>query len=107
MKNEKQKISAKEALPTVAAFLERRQKAARNRLPKHLRPPAFWPIGVQMAINLAILTTVVTLMMNQDEYTTESGPAVILVICMVFLISTIINALRMRLRFQKTKGQRW
>ena len=43
----------KKYLPTVAATLEKRQKASQNRLPKHLRPLSLWPLWAQVLLNTA------------------------------------------------------
>ena len=102
---DKQKI--KNALPTVSRYLEKRQAAKKNQLPKHLRPLPRWPIAIQIVLNLAIIVTLSTLMLNRDDYLTEAGPAVGLVLSLLFLIYTLISALQLRQRYQKVPGHRW
>jgi hypothetical protein len=89
------KAELKRKIPTFIGYWEKRQLAARNRLPKHLRPPARWPIVVQMALNIAILITLSTLMMNKDEYVTDAGPAI-----------TVIEGFQMKNRYINTRGAR-
>ena len=99
------KAALKTKLPTFVGYWERRQKAAYNRLPKHLRPPAIWPIGIQVVINAAVFVTLVTLMVNKDEYVTEAGPAITMVLCLLVLIYTVINGVRMRNDYRNIRGQ--
>ena len=87
-------------------FFERRRGRVKNQLPKHLRPLPRWPIYLQMALNLAIAITLSTLMINQDDYLTDAGPAVGMVVCLLFLIYTLISAFQMRHRYEKTKEHR-
>src|SRR5579864_113498 len=101
------KAALKSKLPTFMGYWERRQKAAYNQLPKHLRPPAIWPIGIQMAINTAVFLALVTLMVNKDDYVTDAGPAITMVVCLLVLIYTVINGVRMRNHYQNTRGHRW
>jgi len=97
----------KRKLPTFVGWWERRRQAARNRLPKHLRPPALWPIGLQIVLNLAIMIALLTLISNRDDYVTDAGPAITMVICLLFLIFTVIEGFKMRAQYKGTRGQRW
>ena len=54
------KAAVKKPLPTLTAFWERRQKAARNQLPKHLRPPAI-PMNPSSPAKLTLTTKQVEL----------------------------------------------
>src|SRR5262245_48578156 len=103
MKTEK----LKKALPTVAAYLERRREHARNQLPKHLRPLPYWPIYLQMVLNIAITSTLIWLMLSRDEFMTEAAPALGLVICLLLLIYTLISALQLKQQYDKAPGYRW
>jgi hypothetical protein len=96
----------KRTLPTLMSYLERRRKVAKNQLPKHLRPLPRWPIVLQIILNLAIVITLATLMINRDDFVTEAGPAVGLVICLLLLIYTLISALQLKHRYQKAPGYR-
>ncbi len=96
----------KHALPTVASFWERRRQTAQNQLPRHLRAPSKWPIRFQLLLNLGILITLITLMLNKDDYVSEAGPAIGLVVCSLLLIYTLIAALQLRQRFDKIDGQK-
>jgi hypothetical protein len=94
-------------LPTLTRILENRQKAKRNRLPKHLRPIPLWPIGVQMVLNAGLGITLTNLMLDRDEYLSEFGPAIALVACLLLLIYTLISAVRLRRLHDQTRGQKW
>jgi magnesium-transporting ATPase (P-type) len=94
-------------LPTFFSYWEKRQKAARNRLPKHLRPPSRWPILLQIALNLGIFIALTHLMWNKEEFLTDAGPAITMVVCFLLLIYSMITAVRLRLRYRQTRGQRW
>ena len=96
----------KKALPTLMNHLERRRKAAKNQLPRHLRPLPRWPIALQMLLNLAIVITLSTLMIQRDEFVTEAAPALGMVVCLLLLIYTLISALQLKQRYQKTPAQR-
>ena len=100
------RLTFKQVLPTLAGYLEKRRAAARNRLPKHLRPLPRWPILLQMALNLGLIVTLSTLMINRDDYLTEAGPAAGLVVCLLLLIYTLISALQLRHQYQKAPGYR-
>jgi len=99
-------IKLKRNIPTFMAFWERRRKASRNRLPKHLRPPSVWPIWIQLLLNIGIIVALCTLMLNKDDYLTDAGPAITMILCLLMLIYTIYEGLHMRDRYQKTKGHR-
>jgi hypothetical protein len=101
------KQTIKNALPTISHFWEKRQAAKKNQLPKHLRPLPRWPIVIQIALNLGIIVTLSTLMLNRDDYLTEAGPAIGLVLSLLFLIYTLISALQLRQRYKKAPGYRW
>ena len=96
-----------QALPTLHNYLQKRKEATKNQLPKHLRPLPRWPIFVQITLNLAIILTLSSLMMNRDDFVTEAAPAIGLVLCLLFLIYTLISALQLRQRYQKVSGARW
>ena len=96
----------KKALPTLMTYLERRSQTAKNQLPRHLRPLPRWPLVVQIILNLAIFITLVTLMINRDDFVTEAGPAVGLVMCLLLLIYTLISALQLKHRYLKAPGHR-
>ena len=96
----------KKHIPTVVGYLERREEAKRNRLPKHLRPLPRWPLFLQIGLNVGIFITLCWLMINRDEFMTEATPALGLVICLLLLIYTLISALQLRQRYAKLPGQR-
>jgi hypothetical protein len=100
------KEKLKKHLPTLMNHLERRRRAATNRLPKHLRPLPLWPIVLQMVLNLSIVITLATLMIERDDFVTEAAPAVGLVGCLLLLIYTLISALQLKQRYQKIPGHR-
>ena len=56
----------KKAMPTVMGYIERREKAAQNQLPKHLRPLPGYPVFVQIALNAGIIFTLPWLMLNRE-----------------------------------------
>lgn len=101
------KSKLKTHLPTIPRYLEKRRKAKANQLPAHLRPRPVWPLGVQLLLNAALIYTLYTMMVNREDYLTESGPAVILVACLLVLISTFINAFRYKRRYATGKPSRW
>jgi hypothetical protein len=96
----------KSHLPTFSGYLEKRRKAKQNRLPKHLRPPEIWPIWLQVVLNSGLIITLSNLMVDRDDYLTEAGPAIILVICFLLLIYTLISAFRLRRTYDNIRGQR-
>ena len=100
------KETLKKALPTLTSYLERREKAAKNRLPKHLRPLPRWPIGLQMILNTAIIVTLSWLMISRDDFMTEAAPAVGMVVCLLLLIYSLITALQMKHRYHNLPGHR-
>jgi len=93
-------------LPTAAAWWDKRRKERQNRLPRHLRPPAIWPLWVQIALNTGLIVTLCNLMINRDDYLTEAGPAISMGVCFLFLIFTIIEAVRKRRFYVKMRGAR-
>jgi len=97
----------KKAVPTLMGYVERREKAAQNQLPKHLRPLSAGPVYIQLALNTAIVFTLCWLMMNRDEFMTEAAPALGLVICLLFLIYSLITALKMKHRYRSSPLRRW
>jgi len=97
----------KKHLPTVPKYLEKRRKAKQNQLPKHLRPLPIWPIGIQLVLNAGLIVALFNLMVDRDDYLTEAGPAIILVVCLLILIYTLITAFRLRHVHDKTRGQKW
>lgn len=92
-------------VPTLIHYLERRQHTAKNQLPKHLRPLPLWPLWLQIVINIAVMTTVILLIVNRDDFLTEAAPGMGLVICLLTLIYTLISAFKLRHRYQKVKGR--
>ena len=101
---DKTKIQAH--LPTVARYLEKRRKAKANQLPKHLRPPELRPVWIQIVLNTAIIVVLFNLMADRDDFMSEAGPAIALVVCLLFLIYTFITAFRMRHTYMKSRGQK-
>jgi hypothetical protein len=100
-------MALKKHLPTVTAYLEKRKKAAMNRLPKHLRAPTLWPLAVQVALNLAILITLTTLVLNKDDYLSDAGPAITMIICLLLVIFCIVEGIQFRRRYHQIRGERW
>ena len=100
------KAKIKTYLPTVLNYLENRKKAKANQLPKHLRPPEVRPLWIQLILNSAIIVTLCNLMVDRDDFMSEAGPAITLVICLLLLIYTLITALRLRHTYEKTRGQK-
>jgi len=75
----------KNYLPTLNAWWEKRRKERQNRLPRHLRPAEIWPIWIQIALNTGLILTLCNLMIDRDDYLTEAGPAIIMIIAFLFL----------------------
>jgi hypothetical protein len=100
------KIDIKTHLPTLSQFLEKRRKAKANQLPKHLRPPEIRPVWVQLVLNSALIITLCNLMVDRDDFMSEAGPAITLVICLLLLIYTLITAMRMRHTYDKSRGEK-
>jgi len=101
------KAKIKERLPTVFNYLEKRRQAKRNRLPKHLRPMAIWPIAVQLVLNTGLIITLANLMVDRDDFMTEAAPAIGLVICFLVLIYTLISAVRLKRTYHGIRGGKW
>jgi phosphatidylserine synthase len=93
-------------LPTLSAYLEKRRKARQNRLPKHLRPLVIWPVGLQIALNTGLIVALCNLMTDRDDYVTEAGPAVVLVVCFLLLIYTMITSVRLKRFHSGMRGER-
>src|SRR4051812_32944489 len=93
-------------LPTVSAYIEKRRREKQNRLPKHLRPPAIWPIWIQIALNRGLIITLANMMVDRDDYVSEAGPAIALIVCFLLLVYALISAVRMRRFYEKTNGRR-
>jgi hypothetical protein len=102
MKSEK----LKKAVPTLVNYLEKRQAAARNQLPKHLRPLPRWPVLLQMALNAGLFITLCWLMLERDDFMSEAAPAMGLVICLLLLIYSLITALQLSHQYEKAPGHR-
>jgi hypothetical protein len=100
------KAKIKMHLPTLSHYLEKRRVAKTNQLPKHLRPPEIRPVWIQIFLNSALIVTLCNLMVDRDDFMSEAGPAITLVICLLLLIYTLITALRMRHTYDKTRGQK-
>lgn len=98
--------SLKRHVPTVTRWLERRAEGKRNRLPAHLRPRPVWPIWIQVLLNLALIYTFFHLMLNRDEFFSDTGPASVLAVCTLVLIGTIIEGLRYRKLYHGKPGAR-
>jgi hypothetical protein len=96
----------KRHLPTFSGFVERRKKTQRNRLPKHLRPPVVWPLYVHLALNSGLIVAMCTLMLNLDEYATDTGPAIAMGVCMLLLFYTVPSAFRLKTRYLQLRGRR-
>ena len=94
----------KRYVPTVAQWLQKRADVKKNRLPEHLRPRPVWPVWIQIALNILIAYTLLHLMLNRDEYFTETGPAFTLGVCTFMLIFTIIEGIRYRNRYRGKPG---
>jgi hypothetical protein len=92
--------------PTLAAWWEKRQKAKHNRLPKHLRPPEVWPIWIQIALNVGLIVMLANMMIDRDDYLTEAGPAIGMIVAFLFLIFTVIEGIRYRRHYDKIRGSR-
>jgi hypothetical protein len=93
-------------LPTLAAWWEKRRKEKQNRLPKHLRPPEIWPIWIQIALNSGLIVMLCNMMIDRDDYLTEAGPAIGMIAAFLFLIFTVIEAVRYRRHYANTRGSR-
>lgn len=100
------KAKIKAHLPTIPGYLEKRRKAKANQLPKHLRPPEIYPIWIQIILNIGVMVTLLNLIVDRDDFMSEAGPAVGLVVCLLLLIYTLITALRLRHAYDKTRGQK-
>src|SRR5438552_17305126 len=100
------KAKIKAHLPTIPQYLEKRRKAKANQLPKHLRPPEIRPLWVQIILNSAIIITLFNLMVDRDDFMSEAGPAIALVVCLLLLIYTLITAMRLRHLYDKIRGQK-
>lgn len=96
----------KKALPTFFGYWERRSLAAKNRLPKHLRPLPRWPLLIQLALNTGIIAALAVLMINKDDFVTDAGPAAVLVICLLLIIYTLISGFQLKHRYQNVQGHR-
>jgi hypothetical protein len=99
-------IALKRHVPTFFGFVERRQAARRNRLPKHLRPIVLWPLYLQIVLNTTLIITLSTLMLNKDEYLTDAGPAIVMAICLVMLFYTVSSAFKLKVRYAQIRGRR-
>src|SRR5579864_8149075 len=100
------KSKIKAHLPTIPGYLEKRRKARENQLPKHLRPLAVWPIWIQVGLNSGLIIVLYNMMVDRDDYLTEAGPAIALVVCLLLLIYTLISALRLRDTYAKLRGEK-
>lgn len=96
----------KKHLPTIPAYIAKKRAARRNQLPKHLRPPAVWPLTVQIFLNSGLIITLYNMMVDREEYMTEAAPAVKIVICLMLLIYTFIQAFRLRRRYNGIAGNK-
>jgi len=92
--------------PTLHAYLEKRRAAKRNRLPVHLRPKSKTPIYIQIVLNLGIAYTLINLMWNRDDVFSEGKAAAAIAVCMFLLISTLVQAVRLKRRFKGIPGQK-
>lgn len=94
----------KEHIPTFVGIYEKRKLAKKNRLPKHLRPISLWPIAGQMALNIGILSALLNVIVNKDEYLTDAGPAISMVVCLLLLIYTVISAVHLKKLHTSSRG---
>lgn len=108
---EKHKLERREKLkkasPTVMGYIERRQRATQNQLPKHLRPLPAYPIYIQIALNVGVIVTLAWLMMSRDDFMTEAAPALGMVLCLLVLIYTLTTAFQLKRRYHSTRLRRW
>ena len=93
-------------LPTVSAYVKKRRLAKQNQLPKHLRPLALWPLWIQMALNSALIVVLCNLMIDQDDFVTEAAPAMVMIVAFLFLIFTLIEAIRYCRAYVNIRGSR-
>jgi hypothetical protein len=97
-------MTLKKALPTFSEAIDRWRKKRHNRLPKHLRPPEIWPLWLQIAFNSGLIIALSSMIIDQDDYLSDAGPAIGMVVCFLFLVYTVISSLQMRVRFQGIRG---
>lgn len=93
-------------VPTFYGWWSRRKKARANQLPKHLRPPAVWPIWIQVALNLGIAWTLWELLWGRDEFLSDQTPAIGLSVTLVLLLYTVTQGWKLKRRFAGLKGRR-
>ncbi len=101
-----EKNKLRKHLPTIPAYLDKRRKAKLNQLPKHLRPLPIWPLWLQLALNCGLIITLYNMMVDRDDYVSEAGPAIGLVVCILLLIYTFISAFRLKHRHAGARGGR-
>ena len=99
-------MSLKTYLPTFFTYLEKRKTASKNRLPKHLRPPSLWPLGAQLLLNLANIVALLTLILNKDDYLSDAGPAITMIVCLLVTIYTFVEGYQLDRRHRKIRGRR-
>ena len=97
----------KTIFPTLSAWREKQRKEKQNQLPKHLRPPEIWPIWIQIALNVGLIVMLCNMMIDRDDYLTEAGPAIGMIVAFLFLIFTVIEAVRYRRHYEKIRALDW
>lgn len=95
-----------EKVPTFYGWWDRRRKKRQNQLPKHLRPMSTWPIWIQCALNVGIMYALYSIMVDQDDYLTDAGPAMGMAVCLILLLFTIPTAIRLKRRYRDVPGER-
>lgn len=73
-------------------------------MPDHLLPPPTWPIYVHLALNFGIAYALYSVMVDQDEYLTDYGPAIVMSICIILLLYTGVSAVRFKRRYRGLRG---
>jgi hypothetical protein len=99
-------VALKRNLPTFFGFIEKRRKLRQKRLPKHLQPLPLWPVWFQVALNFLLIGTNLTLIWNKDEYLTDVGPSIPMIVGLLFLFYAVISAFQLRSQFFKGRGAR-
>src|SRR5258706_6279537 len=96
----------KKHLPTVSNYLDKKRKSKETGLPKRLRPREIWSLWIQIVLNSGLIIALFNLMVDRDDYLTEAGPAIVLVVCLLLLIYALISAVRLRRFHEKIRGQK-
>ena len=96
----------KRNLPTLYQLLHSRQKKRLQQLPKHLQPISLWPLRFQIFMNVVFIFTQITLLVKRDDFLTEVGPAIPMIISLLFLFYAVVSAFQARSSFHKGRGAR-